>query len=104
MIVATPSITKNTISTNVSETAPPAGLASSTRPAAMPSTADSSAHQKPGACRAQNVAIRPITPLSRNSQPMKMVTPSVASGGSSTASSPSTIRTMPSMTNASQCW
>jgi len=26
------------------------------------------------------------------------------SGGSSTASNPSTIRTMPSMTNASQCW
>ncbi len=33
--------------------------------------ADTSAHQKPGACRAMNVVASPTTPLIRNSQPRK---------------------------------
>ena len=50
---------KNTISSKVSETAPLIGQTSSTRPAAMASTAESSDHQKPGAWRAQKVVTRP---------------------------------------------
>ncbi len=47
-------------------------------PAAMAMTADSSAHQKPGALRIQNVVTRPTPPEIRNSQPMTSVKASVA--------------------------
>ena len=62
----------------------------------MPSTAEISDHQKPGACRIQKVVIRPTTPLTSNSQPNRMVTASVASGGSTIAVAPSTSSTTPS--------
>src|SRR5262249_7707787 len=81
MIERTPSMMKNTISSKVSETAPRTGHASKTMPAAMASTADRSDHQNPGACRAQNVVIKPTIPLIKNSQPRNIVTAMVASGG-----------------------
>src|SRR5450432_837016 len=67
MIEATPSIAKNTISTKVSDSTPLSGHTSSTMPAAIASTADTSAHQNPGAWRIQKVVIRPMTPLIRKS-------------------------------------
>ena len=51
MIEAMPSTTKKAISTNVSETAPVTGRASSMPPTRMASAADTSDHQKPGAAR-----------------------------------------------------
>ena len=72
---------KNTISSRVSETAPLTGHASNTIPAAIASAAESSDHQNPGACRAQNVVTKPTTPLMRNSHPRKIVTAIVAIGG-----------------------
>ena len=47
----------------MSETAPLTGHTSRTMPAAMASTAEMSAHQNPGACRAMKVVIRPTMPL-----------------------------------------
>src|SRR5215831_4415318 len=59
MIEAAPSIRKNAIRTKVSEKAPIRGDASSITPTTIPSTADNRDHQKPGACRIQNVVTRP---------------------------------------------
>src|SRR5262249_2414169 len=81
IIESTPSMMKNTIRSRVSETAPRTGHPNKTIPAAMASTADRSDHQNPGAWRAQNVVTKPTMPLMRNSQPRKMVTAMVASGG-----------------------
>src|SRR5216684_3204200 len=103
MIEATPSMTKNTISSRVSETAPLIGQPSSTMPAAIPSTAETSDHQNPGAWRAMKVVTKPTTPLIRNSQPIRIATAMVATTGTTIASMPSTTRTMPSMRNSSQC-
>ena len=94
---------KNTISSSVSETAPRSGHANRTIPAAMASTAERSDHQNPGACRAQNVVIKPTIPLIKNSQPKNIVTAMVAIGGITMANSPSTTRTIPSIRNKSQC-
>ena len=77
MIETAPSIRKNAIKTNVSESAPVTGDASSIAPTIMPSAADNSDHQKPGACRIQKVVTRPTMPLTRNSQPNRMVTANV---------------------------
>src|ERR1035441_7749139 len=96
MIEATPSMMKKATSTMVSENAPLTGIASSDAPTTIPSTAETSAHQQPGAWRIQNVVIRPITPLTRNSQPNRIVTASVASGGMTTAVAPRTSSTTPS--------
>ncbi len=77
--------------------------ASSIAPTTMPSTADSSDHQKPGACRIQKVVTRPTMPLTRNSQPNRMVTARVAIGGRTTAVAPSTSSTTPSTRKRTQC-
>ena len=103
MIEATPSMMKNTISSSVSETTPLTGQSSRTMPAAVASTADTSAHQNPGAWRAQKVVTRPTTPLTRNSQPRMMVTAMLAAIGIRIARMPSTTRTMPSIRNSFQC-
>src|ERR1039458_7734957 len=58
MIEATPSMMKKATSTIVSENAPLTGNTSSIAPTAIPSTAETSAHQKPGAWRIQKVVIR----------------------------------------------
>ena len=94
---------KNTISRKVSETAPLIGQASRTTPAAMPRTAETNDHQKPGACRAQNVVIKPTTPLIRNNQPMNIATAIVASTGTMIARAPRISRMMPSTRNMTQC-
>src|SRR5215831_4415316 len=73
MIEAAPSIRKNAIRTKVSEKAPIRGDASSITPTTIPSTADNRDHQKPGACRIQNVVTRPTIPLTRNNQPNRIV-------------------------------
>src|SRR5262245_58191724 len=99
MIESTPSMMKNTISSSVSDMAPLIGHTSSTMPAAMASTAESSDHQNPGECRAQNVVISPMMPLMRNSQPRNSVNVMVASGGTMIANMPSTTRTIPSIKN-----
>jgi hypothetical protein len=85
MIVATPSTTKNTISTNVSDTAPVIGSASKIRPTPTAIMADSSDHQKPGACLARNVVISPMMPAPRKIQPRMMVTVMVANSGTKIA-------------------
>ena len=103
MIETAPSIRKNAISTSVSESAPVTGDASSIAPTTMPSAADNSDHQKPGACRIQKVVTRPTMPLTRNSQPNRMVTANVAIGGSTTAVAPSTSSTTPSTRKRTQC-
>ena len=103
MIEAAPSTIKNAISSNVSENAPVKGDASSMPPTTMARTAEISDHQKPGACRIQNVVIRPTIPLTRNSQPNRMVTASVANGGNTTAVAPKTSSTTPSTRNRTQC-
>ena len=102
MMVTMPSIAKNTISSKVSDTAPLTGHPSRTMPAAIASTADISDHQKPGACRAMKVVIRPTTPLMSSSQAMKIATASVATTGTTMAKMPSTISTMPSIRNRTQ--
>src|SRR5262245_11499409 len=102
-IESTPSMMKNAIRSNVSETAPGTGQPSKTIPAAIASTADRSDHQNPGAWRAQNVVTRPTTPLMRNSQPKKIVTAMVAMGGIMIANRPRMTRTMPSIRNKTQC-
>ena len=71
-------------------------------PAAMAMTAESSAHQKPGALRIQNVVTRPTPPLIRNSQPMTSVKASVATTGTMIAAAPSTSKMMPSVRNSPQ--
>ena len=71
-------------------------------PAAIPSTAENSDHQNPGAWRAMKVMTRPTIPLMRNSQPTRIVTASVAMGGTTIASRPSTTSTMPSIRNNTQ--
>ena len=62
----------------------------------MPSTAEISDHQKPGAWRIMKVVNSPKTPLSRNSQPNTIVTASVAIGGTRMAMKPRTTSAMPS--------
>src|SRR6185312_9972455 len=103
MIETAPSTRKKAISSSVSESAPPIGRASSRRPTTIPSTAEISDHQKPGALRIQNVVISPMMPLMRNSQPNKMVTARVAIGGTSTANAPRMSSTIPSIRNSTQC-
>jgi hypothetical protein len=102
MMVTTPSIVKNTIRSSVSVTTPPIGQTSRTSPAAIPSTAESSAHQNPGAARAMNVVTRPTPPLIRNSQPTRRVTASEAICGTTIASRPRMTRTIPSIRNRTQ--
>ena len=68
MIEATPSITKNTMRTKVSERTPLNGHNSSKMPAAIPRIAETSDHQKPGAWRIQKVVVKPAIPLMRKSQ------------------------------------
>ena len=82
MIEATPSIMKNAINTSVSEKAPVSGEPSSIAPTMTPSAADNSDHQKPGACRIQKLVTKPTMPLTRKSQPSRIVTARVAIGGS----------------------
>ena len=65
--------------------------------------AETSDHQKPGACRIQNVVIRPRMPLTRNIQPMMMVKASVAIGGTTIAMRPRMTRMMPSARYRPQC-
>ena len=103
MMEATPSMMKNTIRTRVRDTDPPTGEASRITPATMAMMAETSDHQNPGAPLAQNVVTSPTTPLMRNSQPTRMVTASVASGGMTTANRPSSTRTIPSTRNSTQC-
>jgi len=55
IIVTMPSTRKNAISRSVSDTVPLIGQRSSTIPAAMPTTPEISAHQKPGTLRGINV-------------------------------------------------
>ena len=102
MIVAMPSITKKAIRTSVSDNAPLIGQSSNTTPAAMAITAESSAHQKPGALRIQNVVTRPTPPQIRNSQPMTSVKASVAIGAATIAAMPRMTRRMPSIRNSVQ--
>ena len=78
----------------MSETTPPIGQTSRTSPAAIPSTAESNAHQKPGAARAMNVVTKPTTPLIRNNQPTWRVTTSEAICGTTIAKSPRMTRTI----------
>ncbi len=101
MIEAMPSITKNAISTSVSDTVPLSGENKRTRPAAMPISAEINDHQNPGACLAQNVVNNPTTPLTRNIQPMMMVKASVANGGTKMAANPRMTRIIPSTKNSS---
>ena len=65
-------------------------------------TAESSAHQKPGALRIQNVVTSPTPPEIRNSQPITSVNASVATTGTMIAAKPSMTRTMPSNRNRPQ--
>jgi len=67
--VAMPSTTKKAISTKVSDSTPLIGQRIRITPAASAMAADSSAHQKPGALRIQNVVTSPTPPEIRNSQP-----------------------------------
>ncbi len=96
MMVAKPSTAKKTMATRVSDTAPLTGQPISAMPARMPITAESSDHQNPGSWRARNVVTRPTMPLMRKSQPRKIVTDSVASGGMMMAAAPRITRMMPS--------
>ncbi len=72
-------------------------------PATMPTTAESSDHQKPGACRIQKVVTSPTTPEIKNSQPIRMVKAIVAIIGTRIAATPRTRSTMPSIRNNIQC-
>src|SRR5215468_11205442 len=103
MIEAAPSTMKNAINSNVSENAPVKGDASSMPPTTRASIAETSDHQKPGACRNQYVVKRPTIPLTINSQPNKMVTVKVANGGNTTAVAPKTSSTTPSTRKRTQC-
>ena len=103
MIDTAPSIRKNAINTSVSENAPVSGEPSSIPPTTMPSTADSSDHQKPGAWRIQKLVTSPTMPLTRNSQPNRIVTAKVAIGGRTTAVAPRTRSTTPSTKKSTQC-
>ena len=96
MIETTPSMMKKATSTMVSENAPLIGRASSNPPTMMASTAETSDHQKPGACRMPKVVISPMKPLIRNSQPNTIVTASVAIGGTRMATTPRTSSRIPS--------
>src|SRR5450631_4172348 len=102
MIEATPMMKKAT-SKKVSDIAPLNGIASSQPPTKTASAADTSDHQKPGAWRIQNVVNSPMTPLTKNTQPNRIVTASVAIGGSRTATAPRTTRTTPSVRYSCQC-
>ena len=102
MIETTPSMTKKAISTKVSESMALTGAQISSTPTTMPRSADSSDHQKPGAVRIHSVPTRPTTPLSRNSQPNRIVTASVARTGSTIAVAPRTSSTTPSTRNITQ--
>src|ERR1700694_4574181 len=72
-------------------------------PAPTASTADSSDHQKPGICRAQNVNARPAAPEIRNIQPRKIVTARLAIGGTIMAASPRIVSRMASIKKAFPC-
>src|ERR1700733_9388425 len=102
MMVMMPSITKKAISTKVSDRVPLIGQRSSTSPAAMATTAESSDHQKPGALRIQNEVMSPTMPLIRNSQPMTSSKASVAIGGTTIAATPRMASMMPSIRNSFQ--
>jgi len=69
----------------------------------MASTAESSDHQKPGICRAQNVMASPAAPEIRNIQPRKIVKARLATSGAIIAARPRTASRMPSIKNAFQC-
>ncbi len=72
-------------------------------PARTASVPEASDHQKPGAPRIQNVVTRPMTPLIRNSQPNRIVTAKVASGGMTTAMKPRMTSATPSARYSFQC-
>ena len=103
MMLATPSTTKKTIKTSVSDSAPVIGWASKTRPAPMAMTAETSDHQNPGARFAPNVVISPTMPLARKIQPKIIVTAMVANGVRKIAKAPRITRTIPSTRKNVEC-
>jgi hypothetical protein len=97
MIVATPSMMKNAVSTRVRERTPPTGHTSKRMPVTMASTAESNDHQKPGRWRSHRVKTSPTTPLTRKREPRKIATASDAIGGITIAITPRRISIKPSM-------
>src|SRR5579872_592066 len=81
---------------------PVTGQRSSSAPATMPTTAETSDHQNPGAWRIQNVVTSPTTPEMRNSQPIRMVKAIVATIGTRMAAMPRMRSTMPSIRKSTQ--
>src|SRR4029077_8752711 len=65
-------------------------------PAIKATSAESSDHPNPGACRPLNVETRPTIPAMRNSHPRKTVATMPAMNGKMIAASPSRIKTVPS--------
>src|SRR6202022_949269 len=65
-------------------------------PAIKATSAESSDHPNPGACRPLNVETRPTIPAMRNSHPRKTVATMPAMNGKMIAASPSRIKTIPS--------
>ena len=79
---------------NGSVTIPSSGNANTIAPAAMVDMADSNDHQNPGMRHIMSVVINPTVPPIRNNQPKNAIpTP----GGINTASSPRTMRMIPSI-------
>src|SRR5580704_17447263 len=65
-------------------------------PAIKATSAESSDHPNPGACRPLNVETRPTIPAMRNSHPRKTVATMPAINGKMIAASPSRIKAIPS--------
>jgi hypothetical protein len=103
IIEATPSITKNTMRTNVRERTPLNGRNRSMIPAAIPRIAETSDHQKPGTLPIPKVVIQPAIPLMRKSQPTRISTASVAIDGIAIAARPRMTRMIPSTRKSTQC-
>src|SRR6516165_7498656 len=103
-MVTAPSANRNAINTAVSDSVPSSGQPTSSTPATMPISADTSDHQNPGAWRARKVATSPTMPLSSSSQPKNTVAATEAIMGASSASTPSTTSTIPSVRNSTQWW
>src|ERR1700704_1455832 len=96
MIEATPSITKNAMSTKVSERTPLNGHNRSTIPTAIPRIAETSDHQKPGALAHPEGGDQTDDSADEKEPANRISTASVAMGGITMAARPRMTRIIPS--------
>src|ERR1700722_16924705 len=92
-----PSTAKYRPSTSLIDVGSWLGQIVKTVPATSAAIADTSDHQKPGACRAPSVMIKPTAPLKKKRQPSNIVTTTAANPGITIAATPRNKSKLPSI-------